>query len=113
MIKILLTKSIGSPFCVSNSDGVKINDEIIHHIKKNEIVELSFNGVTRLTTAFLNAAIGQLYDELPEEKINSLVKYSDATASHLAKIQTTVVNAKNFFRDRKNKDLIRKETSDE
>ncbi|OAG75767.1 hypothetical protein Amal_02866 [Acetobacter malorum] len=113
MIKIVLSKTVGSPFCVSNADGVKVYDTILTHFKKNEAVDISFSGVTRLTTAFLNAAIGQLYDNVSEEKINCLLNYTDAAPSHLAKIHTTVENAKKFFNDRKNENLISRKVIDE
>lgn len=99
MNRIELAKAIHSPFCVSNADGVMINGLIAESLARGEVVELSFNGVTRLTTAFLNAAIGQLYDEYDEKRITADVHMVDTNEGHRAKIKATVDNAKRFFLD--------------
>lgn len=107
--KLVLSQEIESPFCVSNADGVMVHDRIAEAFKRSEAIEISFSGVTRLTTAFLNAAIGQLYDEFPEKTISSLLQYTDATSSHLSKVKTTIDNAKIFFNDSKNLGYISRE----
>lgn len=99
MHRIELAKVIQSPFCVSNADGVMIHGLIVDSIQKGGVVELSFDGVTRLTTAFLNAAIGQLYDEYDEQQIASAVRMVNTNEGHRAKIKATVDNAKRFFFD--------------
>lgn len=99
MHRIELVKTIQSPFCVSNADGVMIHSLIADSLARGEEVELSFEGVTRLTTAFLNAAIGQLYDEYDEQRIQSAVRMVETSDSHKAKIKATIDNAKSFFLD--------------
>lgn len=86
--------------CVAASDGHKVHKVIYLEINKNNRVKISFSGVTRLTTAFLNAAVGQLYGEFSEETIRRhLAPPVDAEAWHLKRLKLVVDRAKVFFRD--------------
>jgi hypothetical protein len=89
---------VGGGICVSSSDGHKVHDAIVAAIEKNERIALSFSGVTRLTTAFLNAAVGQLYGEFTEEQIRRhLLPPIDADGRQLRQLKLVVDRAKQFF----------------
>jgi hypothetical protein len=111
MTRIELVRAVASPFCVSNEDGVMVHAKLAEAISNNSTIELSFKGVTRLTTAFLNAAVGQLYDEFSDEKIERHLKIVEADRSHLAKLSSTISNAKLFFSGN-NRELIREALKD-
>ena len=51
-----------------------------------------------MTAAFLNAAIGQLYGTLGEEKIRSLLKVKDVEPVDLALLKRVIDNAKLYFK---------------
>ena len=68
-IRISVFGVVGSPLCVASGDGQKVYDRLDTALKANRGVTLSFHNVTVLTSAFLNAAIGQLYGTFSEEQI--------------------------------------------
>lgn len=113
MTYIDLATIISSPFCVSTEDGKMVHDRISQEISLKHNVELSFKGVARLTTAFLNAAIGQLYDEYSDEYIKQHLFYKDTNTSHALKIERTINNAKIFFKDREKGNILQKDASGE
>ena len=90
---------IGSPLCVASSDGQKVFERIHTALTANRKVLLSFQNVTALTSAFLNAAIGQLYGKFDENHIRSLLKVEDAEQDDLALLKRVVDNAKKYFKD--------------
>lgn len=99
-VKVVLSRIVGSPFCVSIDDGQKVHDVVMTALESGRSVQISFLGVTRLTTAFLNAAIGQLYDHLGEERLrNGLLPPVDASQEQLRLLLKVVENAKRFFSD--------------
>ena len=89
----------GGPICVASEDGQRVYREIAARLEKKERVILSFAGVDRLTTAFLNAAIGQLYNEFTEDVIRRLLMVSDLDAVSSDLLRRVVVRAKEFFKD--------------
>lgn len=97
--KLSLTRITGSPFCVAIQDGNKLKKEIAASFDRDEPVEVSFEGVRRLTTAYLNAAIGQLYNEDHEAKIRRLISVVDVSQEDLRLLARVVENAKKFFSD--------------
>lgn len=100
-VKVSITKIIGSSICVSIDDGNKLHATIVEYIEKSQPVALSFYGVNRLTTAFLNAAVGQLYNEFTEDEVRDrLAPPQDASPEQLALLKRVVDNAKRFFKDR-------------
>lgn len=98
-IRISIFEVVGDPLCVASSDGQKVYDRLNTTIEKNRCVVLSFHNVTALTSAFLSAAIGQLYGTFSEEKIRSLLKVENIEQDDLALLKRVVDNAKLYFKN--------------
>jgi len=90
---------VGGPLCVSAEDGQRVHDKILPLLKQGQKVVLSFEQVETVISAFLNAAIGQLYGEFPEDRIRELVSVRDMDQNDLPILKRVVENAKVFFSD--------------
>lgn len=90
---------VGSPLCVASDDGQKVYDRLAVALKEGRAVTLSFHNVTALTSAFLNAAIGQAYGEFSEDEIRGLVKVADLQDDDLGLLRRVVETAKRYFND--------------
>jgi hypothetical protein len=100
-VKLNISSIVGG-ICVATTDGNKVHDAIKNEIDRGSRVTLSFSGVTRMTTAFLNAAVGQLYGEYPEERIRQhLAPPVDVESWHLNRLKIVVDRAKEFFKNPK------------
>jgi len=91
---------VGSPLCVASDDGQKIHDRIAPALKERRRVNVSFLNVTSITSAFLNAAIGQLYGEFSEDAIRASLHVTDMEQDDLALLKRVVDTAKAYFKDR-------------
>ncbi len=100
---------VGSPLCVSADDGQAVHDKIAPLLRDSRQVVVSFERVETLISAFLNAAIGQLYGEFPEERIRELLSVRDMTSEDLTILKRVVDNAKVYFKNRKQFDQAWKE----
>ena len=92
---------VGSPLCVASDDGQRVYDRIASAFKEDRNVTVSFLNVSSLTSAFLNAAIGQLYGSFGEEQIRSHLKVKDMQPDDLALLKRVVDTAKEYFKDPK------------
>lgn len=90
---------VGSPLCVASDDGEKVYERIEKAIKQGLSVSLSFMNVTSLTSAFLNAAIGQLYGVFSEGEIRANLSVKDMDSDDLALLKRVVETAKAYFQD--------------
>ena len=90
---------VGSQFCVASDDGQKVHDAIAPALRAGKRVVLSFEGVTDVTSAFLNAAIGQLYSEFSEQEIKAGLSVSQASNDDLYILKRVVDRAKEFFKE--------------
>jgi len=102
---------VGSTLCVASSDGQKVYDRLDPALNEGRGVTLSFRNVTTLTSAFLNAAIGQLYGKFSEEQVRSLLKVQDMQSDDLGLLKRVVETAKIYFRDPQRFDQAVQETS--
>ena len=109
-IRISMFETVGSSLCVASSDGQKVYDRIADALKADRSVILSFRNVTTLTSAFLNAAIGQLYGTFCEEKIRSRLDVEDIDPDDRELLRRVVENAKLYFKDRQRFDQAFRET---
>ena len=97
--KIKIVAIVGNGFCTSSEDGQAVHDVVATVLRQGEQVLLSFEDVEDLTSAFLNAALGQLYSEFTEEEIRArLLPPLDATPEHLDLLKRVVNRAKEFFK---------------
>ena len=100
---------VGGPLCVSADDGQAVHDKIAPLLHAGRKVVVSFERVETLISAFLNAAIGQLYGEFTEERIRELLSVRDMTSEDLTMLKRVVENAKVYFKNRKQFDQAWKE----
>lgn len=98
-VTISIFEVIGSPLCVAAGDGQKVYDRLAAAIREDRRVILSFHNVSTLTSAFLNAAVGQLYGEFSEDQIRASLSVQDMAADDLALLKQVVDTAKAYFKD--------------
>ena len=114
LTRVRISEVIDSGYAVSATDGKLVYDRIATEILKGNRVELSFENTTRLTTAFLNAAVGQLYGEFTPTQIRgALVAPTGAEAWHLNRLKAVTDRAKTFFNDPDRLDRIISEVTND
>lgn len=91
---------IGSGLCVSSDDGQLVHDRIAELLRQKQKVIVSFKNVDILISAFLNAAIGQLYGEFSEEDIRAYLSVNNILSEDLDLLKRVVDNAKLYFKNR-------------
>ena len=90
---------VGSPLCVASSDGQLVYERLAAALNEGRRVKLSFHNVTTLTSAFLNAAIGQLYGVFTEDQIRAQLSVQDMEQDDMALLRRVVDTAKQYFKD--------------
>lgn len=98
-INIMVFEVAGSSICVSSDDGQVVHDRIAAALREGKKVKLSFLNVESLTSAFLNAAIGQLYGEFSEEVIRGGLSVAEMAQDDMGLLKRVVITAKEFFSD--------------
>lgn len=68
---------IQSKIAVSPEKGKLLYEYLFAHIDGENHVKLSFEGIDDLTTAFLNKAIGNLYNHFSSEKLNRYLSITE------------------------------------
>ena len=90
MIKIV--EIIGKPSAILHSDGLKLYDGIVNEFKSHGKIELSFEGITHCTTAFLNASLGKFLINIPDvESVAKKIKFSGIEDDSLIKDKLKLV----------------------
>lgn len=84
---------------ITSEEGQPIYDMIIEALSKEENVTLDFEGVTFLTTAFLNVVIGTLYKDYTSEQLQARLHIVNAGNDTMARIKKVTDNAKSFYSD--------------
>jgi hypothetical protein len=108
-VMIRIFEVVGSPLCVASDDGLKVYQQIASVLKEGRKAQVSFQNVESLTSAFLNAAIGQLYGEFSEQQIKSSLKVMEMTREDLALLKRVVDTAKVYFKNREEMTKARNE----
>lgn len=84
---------------VTSEEGQPIYEAIIKFLKEGEVVTLDFEGVTFLTTAFLNVVIGTLYKDYSSEQLKDILKLKNVSLETASRIKRVTDNAKSFYAD--------------
>ncbi|MDQ1160113.1 hypothetical protein QE422_000481 [Chryseobacterium sp. SORGH_AS 447] len=92
---------IDSELAVSADDGNKVFENINTAFQNNLIVELDFKGITIMITAFLNSAIGRLYENYKGDFLNNNLKLTNVAPEDRILFRKVVQRAKEYFLDKK------------
>jgi hypothetical protein len=92
---------VGGPIWVSTEDGQNVYEKIVSAFKAGRAVELSFANRENLITAFLNSAIGQLYNgDYADEFLSKNLSFSEISEDDRAMLKRAIDNAKRYFANR-------------
>ncbi|MEP5792060.1 MAG: STAS-like domain-containing protein [Cyclobacteriaceae bacterium] len=99
-----VSEIIGGDTAVSTDDGQKIFDLLAVSIQGKQAIAADFSGIQIMTTAFLNAAIGQLYSQFTSEELNSYLNLVNINSEDRILFKKVVERAKQYFKDQKSFD---------
>lgn len=86
---------------VSSDDGEIVYENIIKCIEGDQVAELDFSNISILTTAFLNSAIGQLYNTYSSEQLNNCLKLKNVADEDRILFKKVIERAKEYFANKK------------
>lgn len=88
---------IRGDFAVTTDDGDSVFKILDGYFEKGEKTILDFSEIYILTTAFLNAALGQLYSKYTSEDIAAHLKLENVNDSDKLLFKTVTQRAKEYF----------------
>lgn len=104
-IKINVYNILGNSYCAQAEDGQKIYELIIKAFKEKKKVVVSFQNIDLITSAFLNTAIGQLYNgTFTEKQIKDGISVSDIEQEDMLLLKRVIDTAKLYYKDPKKMD---------
>jgi len=96
-IKVSIFNIVGQEDCTLPEDGDKVYMVLKRVLNEDKKALISFKNIDKLTTAFLNNAIGKLYNEYSQDKIKNSLHLEDMKDSYKVRLKRVVINAKNYF----------------
>ena len=100
-VTIKIAEKVENGLCIASEDGEVVNKEIRQALENGDNVKLSFIGVIDLTSAFLNAAVGQLYGQFKDTDLRAKMLPVETTRENLEILKRVVERAKDFFANTK------------
>lgn len=98
-IVVRVADLVGGPRAVDVADGEKVFEKILPVFKNGRKVQLSFDGITMVITAFFNTAIGKLYGALTEEQVDQMLEVRDLCAPFQISLEKSIEWSKAYYRD--------------
>lgn len=88
---------IGHDVLIASSDGKKIYDVIKRSLENDITISVSFSNITPISYAFLNSAIGQIYNgEFSEEQIREKLIIQGLSPEYEFLLHRVVLRAKEY-----------------
>lgn len=95
-MSIIVKNILNSDLALFHDEGLVIHEKLIDALDKKQPVEISFEGITKCSTQFLNSAIGKLYLSYDSSLIDHLLSYNYSNVNLLSeKIKEVRANAIN------------------
>ena len=101
IIKIATTELLGADTGISTEDGDRLFRRIDKALSNDAAVFVDFKNIKMITTAFLNAGIGQLYGKYAEKKIEQKLQVLGMEDLDREVLRKVVEVAKKYFEDPK------------
>jgi hypothetical protein len=94
-----LKEIIKSDTALTPDSGSLVFEVLSSALSKDESISIDFSGIEVMTSAFLNAAIGQLYSQFNSEKLNKFLKVKNLPIEDRALLLKVIERAKDYFKD--------------
>lgn len=101
MLNVNIKELINSDTALTPDTGSIVFSLLDKALISKEIIELDFNGIEVITSAFLNAAIGQLYSKFKSDELNEYLKVKNLAVEDRALLRKVISRAKEYFNDQK------------
>ncbi len=98
-IKVNVFNIVGYADCTLPEDGDKIYAILEKAIIENKKVLISFKNVERITSAFLNNAIGKLYGKFDENTLKQSLAIEEMSNSGKVLLKRVISTAKVYFKN--------------
>ncbi len=98
-IKINIFNIVGYSDCTLPEDGDKIYNIIEKALNEGKKVLISFQNIERVTSAFLNNAIGKLYGKFDEDVLKDSLSLEHMSLSGKILLKRVISTAKLYFKD--------------
>lgn len=89
---------INNKYAVSTEDAENILLLIKKSLNNNQEIEISFEGIEIVISAFLNRILGDLYAEYSKEQINNLISFSNTNNNIDDLIELIKETAEEFYK---------------
>lgn len=99
MSTIFIDKFVSLHQGITSEEAEPIYKLLYDALSKDEDVILNFEGITFLTTAFLNVMIGALYKDFTSEQLQARLQINNINEETLIRIKKVTDNAKLFYSD--------------
>jgi hypothetical protein len=94
---IRIFEEVGGDSAISVEDGDAIFKKIDNAISNGMSVTLDFQNIKLIITAFLNAAIGQLYSKYNSEQLNDKLNIENISSEDIRLFKKVIERAKEYF----------------
>ncbi len=96
---ILSVKTLVGEVCMTREDGQKLHDAFRLSLNLGEKVTLDFTGTRIFTTAFFNAAIGQLLADFTRQQLSERLHFVHVPESSVGPLRKSIETADRYYRD--------------
>lgn len=112
MINLNIIDVISSEFAVSPEDGDSVFNIIKENLDSREKISIDFSNIDIMTTAFLNNAIGKLYNIYDKEILNEYISMKNISKTDFNLVKKVIDRAKIKF-SKEDISSLEKELEDE
>lgn len=98
---LIVKDIIDSELAITTDDGNLVYENIHTAFNSKKQVELDFKGINIMITAFLNSAIGRLYEKYDSDFLNDYLKLINVAPTDRILFRKVVQRAQEYFTDKK------------
>lgn len=92
---ISIQNILNNEYAIFHNEGLSVYEILKNKIENREKTQLSFQGISRCSSQFLNACIGKLYLLYKQDQIDSLLTFENTNELLDLKIKDVIENAIN------------------
>lgn len=99
-IYLNIAEILNSPSAITRGQGEIVYDKIVENLEAGNKVVLDFSDIEGLISAFLNVAIGKLYEKYSSDVLNNQLVIKGTTAEQNRIFKVVIQNAKQYYKDK-------------